>query len=85
MYHPSNQDVRWMSPVQGKSLLVLAKEPYGNLEMYGFILQPGYKPGGYKGLLPIMLDREGLSLRHYIKATKLLNTLVGNKLLFNCC
>ena len=26
-------EVNWMSPVQGKSLLVQVKEPYGNLDM----------------------------------------------------
>ena len=30
---PSDQDVNWMSPVQGKSPLVQVKEPYGNLDM----------------------------------------------------
>ena len=30
---PSDQDVNWMSPVQGKSSLVQVKEPYGNLDM----------------------------------------------------
>ena len=30
---PSDQDVNWMSPVQGKSSSVQVKEPYGNLDM----------------------------------------------------
>ena len=30
---PSDQDVNWMSPVQGKSPLVQVKEPYSNLDM----------------------------------------------------
>ena len=30
---PSNWDLNWMSPVQGKSYLVQVKEPYGNLDV----------------------------------------------------
>ena len=30
---PSDRDINWMSPVQGKSPLVQVKEPYGNLDM----------------------------------------------------
>ena len=30
---PSDQDINWMSPMQGKSLLVQVEEPYGNLDM----------------------------------------------------
>ena len=30
---PSDRDVYWMSPVQGKSPPVQVKEPYGNLDM----------------------------------------------------
>ena len=33
VHHPSDQDVNWVSPVQGKSHLVQGKEPYGNLDM----------------------------------------------------
>ena len=33
MHRPSDRDVNWMSPVQGKSPLVQVKEPYGNLDM----------------------------------------------------
>ena len=33
VYSPTDQSVNWMSPVQGKSPLVQAKEPYGNLDM----------------------------------------------------
>ena len=33
MHRPSDQDVNWMSPVQGKSPPVQVKEPYGNLDM----------------------------------------------------
>ena len=31
MHHPSDGDVNWMSPVQGKSPPVQVKEPYGIL------------------------------------------------------
>ena len=30
---PSDRDVNWMSPVQGKSPPVQVKEPYGNFDM----------------------------------------------------
>ena len=30
---PSDRNVNWMSPVQGKSHLVQVKEPYGNLDI----------------------------------------------------
>ena len=33
MHRPSDQDVNWMSPVQGKSPPVQVKEPYGNFDM----------------------------------------------------
>ena len=33
MHRPSDRDVNWMSPVQGKSPPVQVKEPYGNLDM----------------------------------------------------
>ena len=33
MHRPSDRDVNWMSPVQGKSPLVQVEEPYGNLGM----------------------------------------------------
>ena len=33
MHRPSDGDVNWMSPVQGKSPPVQVKEPYGNLDM----------------------------------------------------
>ena len=33
MHRPSDRDVNWMSPVQGKSSPVQIKEPYGNLDM----------------------------------------------------
>ena len=32
-HRPSDWDVNWMSPVQGKSPPVQVKEPYGNLDM----------------------------------------------------
>ena len=35
---PSDRDVNWMSPVQGKSPTVQAKEPCGNLDMVTFRL-----------------------------------------------
>ena len=35
---PLDQDVDWMSPVQGKSPLVQVKEPYSNLDMGTFRL-----------------------------------------------
>ena len=38
MHRPLDQDVNWMSPVQGKSPLVQVKEPYGNLDMVTMIL-----------------------------------------------
>ena len=31
VHRPSDRDVNWMSPVQGKSPPVQVKEPYGNL------------------------------------------------------
>ena len=34
MHRPSDRDVNWMSPVQGKSPTVQVKEPYGNLDIY---------------------------------------------------
>ena len=34
MHRPSDQDVNWMSPVQGKSSPVRVKEPYGNLDLW---------------------------------------------------
>ena len=33
MHRPSERDVKWMSPVQGKSPPVQVKEPYGYLDM----------------------------------------------------
>ena len=33
MHRPSDRDVNWMSPVQGKSPPVQVKEPYSNLDM----------------------------------------------------
>ena len=33
MHRPLDLDINWMSPVQGKSPPVLAKEPYGNFDM----------------------------------------------------
>ena len=33
MHRPSDRDINWMSPVQGKSPPVQVKEPYGNLDM----------------------------------------------------
>ena len=33
MHRPSDRDVNWMSPVQGKSPPVQVKEPYGNFDM----------------------------------------------------
>ena len=30
---PLDEDVNWMSPLQGRSPLVQVKEPYGNLDM----------------------------------------------------
>ena len=33
VHRPSDRDVNWMSPVQGKSPPVQVKEPYGNLDM----------------------------------------------------
>ena len=33
MHRPSDQDVNWMSPVQGKSPPVQVKELYSNLDM----------------------------------------------------
>ena len=38
MHCPLNQDVNWMSPVQGKSPSAQVKEPYGNLDMVSFRL-----------------------------------------------
>ena len=33
MHRPSDRDVNWLFPVQGKSPPVQVKEPYGNLDM----------------------------------------------------
>ena len=33
MHRPSDRDVNWMSPVQGKSTPVQVKKPYGNFDM----------------------------------------------------
>ena len=33
MHRPSDRDVNWMSPVQGKSPPVQVKKPYSNLDM----------------------------------------------------
>ena len=33
MHRPSDRDVNWKSPAQGKSPPVQVKEPYGNLDM----------------------------------------------------
>ena len=55
---PLDGDVNWMSPLQGRSPLVQVKEPYGNLDMVNFILQPGV----HKVHLPIILASEGLAV-----------------------
>ena len=54
---PSDPDVNWMSPVQGKSPLVQVKEPYGN-----FVLQPGV----YKVHLQINACEGVTAVRQYI-------------------
>ena len=51
VHRPFDQDLNWMSPVQGKSLPVQVKEPYGNLDMVTC------RPGVYKVHLPIILER----------------------------
>ena len=33
VHRPSDRDVKWMSPVRGKSLPVQVKQPYSNLDM----------------------------------------------------
>ena len=33
VHRPSDRDVNWMSPVQGKSPPVQVEEPYGNFDM----------------------------------------------------
>ena len=50
MHRPSDRDVNWMSPVQGKSPLVQVKEPYGNFDMVTCRLSSG-DPKMRKGLL----------------------------------
>ena len=37
VHGPSNQEVNWMSPLQGRSPLVQVKEPYGNLDMINYL------------------------------------------------
>ena len=41
--HPSDRDINWRPPVQGKSHSVQVKESYSNSKrlLIGFILQPG--------------------------------------------
>ena len=34
---PLDEDVNWMSPLQGRSPLVQVKEPYGNLDMVNYL------------------------------------------------
>ena len=34
---PLDEDVNWMSPLQGRSPLVKVKEPYGNLDMVNYL------------------------------------------------
>ena len=53
MHRPSDQDVNWMSPVQGKSPPVQVKEPYGNLDIVTCRLSSCV----YKVHLPIILER----------------------------
>ena len=37
MHRPSDWDVNWMSPVQGKSPPVQVKEPYGSLDLVCYL------------------------------------------------
>ena len=42
MHGPSDWDVNWMSPLQGRSPLVQVKDPYGNFDMVNLLV--GFHP-----------------------------------------
>ena len=56
VHRPSDRDVNWMSPVQGKSHPVQVKEPYGNLDMV-YCRLSSCNPECTKVHLPIILER----------------------------
>ena len=62
MHRPSDRDVNWMSPVQGKSPPVQVKEPYGNLDMVTCRLS-SCNPECTKVHLPIILERGSGSIK----------------------
>ena len=62
MYHPSDPEVNWMSPVQGKSPLVQVKVPYDNFDMVTVGFHPATRM--VQCNLQIMLEA---SARQYIE------------------
>ena len=59
MHRPSDRDVNWMSPVQGKSPPVQVKEPYDNFDMVTCRLSScNPESTMYIVHLPIMLEIE---------------------------
>ena len=56
VHRPSDRDVNWKSPVQGKSPPVQVKEPYSNLDMVTCRLS-SCNPECTKVHLPIILER----------------------------
>ena len=70
MHGPSDRDVNWMSPMQGKSPSVQVKEPYSNLDMVTCRLSP-CNPGCTK------YSKKGLAVYRERKNNKL--TLHGER------